>query len=112
EYSRHECTAPERSLALYIPAGITDAGYNNTPAGYRCHVIKQKEQQKNGDCVEQDVREMMTACFQSKQLTIEHVRDRCERMPVARVSVSERPRDAAQRQAACDDRIAVNVRFI
>ena len=92
---------------------------NGKQCRYKCaapdatsHVAEQEEKQKSRDRVEQDIREMMTAGSQSKELAIEHVRNRGERMPVARVSVSERPRDAAQRQAACDDRIAVNVRFI
>ncbi len=47
--------------------------------------------------------------FQSEKLTIEHVRNRCERMPVVRMNVRERPDDILPRHAALDLTILADV---
>ena len=47
--------------------------------------------------------------FQSEKLTIEHVRNRRERMPVVRMNVCERPDDILPRHAALDLTIFADV---
>ena len=90
EHRRDKCAAPEHSG----------------------HIAEHKKQQKYGDGVEQNVDEMVPASFEPEQLTIEHVRNCRERMPVERVRVRESPRDSAQAQPTRHDRISVNVSLI
>jgi hypothetical protein len=76
------------------------------------HFAEQNKEQEHGSCVKQNVREMMPACLQSKQLAIYHVRNGGKWMPIERMAVRERPNDSRQRHTACDDRISVNVSSI
>ena len=48
----------------------------------RSHLPQRQEKQNGGERVEENVREMVTACFEIKQLAIVHVRNDRERMPV------------------------------
>ena len=57
--------------------------------------VAQKNQKQNyGNRVQQDIYEMMTARFEIKNLTVEHVRNDRERMPVIGLGIDERPRQA------------------
>src|ERR1700680_5155602 len=42
---------------------------------------------------------MMSARIQSIELTVQHVRDRCQRMPVSRMGVSKRPNNTVGSEA-------------
>jgi hypothetical protein len=46
--------------------------------------------------VQQNIGEMVAAGFESVELTIDHVRDDRERMPIARLRVNESPRQSIQ----------------
>ena len=63
------------------------------------HFSEQEKEQENGNRVENDVREMMSAGFQSKNLTIQHVRHRSERGPVTDVMMREHPGYSVKREA-------------
>jgi hypothetical protein len=62
--------------------------------------------------VQEDIREMMSAGIEPKELAIEHVGDRRQRMPVPGVAVRERPNDSGQCETAGYDRIFIDVNVI
>src|ERR1041384_3229197 len=76
------------------------------------HWLQKNKQQNGGDCMEKHVGEMMPARLQPEQLTIEHVRERGQRMPVARVRVRKRPDHIAEAQSSAHDRVLVDVNVI
>ena len=49
-----------------------------------------KEKQNRGDRVQQNICKMVAASFEIVELTVDHVRDDREGMPVGSVSVDER----------------------
>ena len=55
---------------------------------------------------------MMRAWIHAEQLTIEHVRNRRERVPVLRMNVRERPRNAPPRQSRAHMRVVEHVKRI
>jgi len=55
--------------------------------------------------VEKNINEMMAGRIQSKHLAIQHVRDRCQRMPVPRMSMAKRPGDPVKAETALHDGI-------
>jgi len=59
--------------------------------------------------LEEDVREVMVASVQTVKLTIQHVRQRGERMPVFGMRMRECPDKSVACQAAADLRVLVNV---
>jgi hypothetical protein len=54
----------------------------------------------------------MSAGIEPKELAIEHVGNRRQRMPVPRVAVRERPSDSGQCETAGYDRIFIDVNVI
>jgi hypothetical protein len=62
--------------------------------------------------VKKEIREMMSAGIESKELAVEHVRNCRQWMPVSRVAVRERPNDSGQRQAAGYGRVFIDVNVI
>src|ERR1051326_7931536 len=76
------------------------------------HLLPKNKQQNGGDCMEEHAGEMMPARLQPEQLTIEHVRERGQRMPVARVRVRKRPDHIAEAQSSAHNRVLVDVNVI
>src|ERR1043166_1899818 len=76
------------------------------------HLPQKNKQQNGGDCMEEHAGEMMPARLQPEQLTVEHVRERGQRMPVARVRVRKRPDHIAEAQSSAHDRVLVDVNVI
>ena len=115
EHRRDKSAAPEADINV-VATGLWPVHVSTPHRGVATadlgHVVKDKKKQQHGDGVEQNVREMMADGSKSKQLAIDHVRNRRERMPVPRVAVRERPSDSAQCQPARHDRISVNVSLI
>jgi len=54
----------------------------------------------------------MRAWIHAEQLAIEHVRNRRERVPVLRMNVRERPRNAPPRQARAHVRVVEHIKRI
>ena len=77
-----------------------------------CHLSQHEKQQDDSDGVQKDVGEMMPGRLQSVQLTIEHVRNGRERVPVAGYRVRKSPGDAFQRKPCGDLCILINVLWI
>src|SRR5207247_5581748 len=71
-----------------------------------------EKQQDDSDGVQKDIGEMMPGRLQSVQLTIEHVRNGREWVPVAGYRVRKSPRDAFQRKPCGDLCILINVLWI
>src|SRR4029077_15040440 len=77
-----------------------------------CHLSQHAKQQDDSDVVQKNVGEMMAGRLQSVQLTIEHVRNGGERVPVTGDRVRKSPRDPFQRKACGDLCILINVLWI
>jgi hypothetical protein len=60
-----------------------------TPPHRVGHLQHHTKQQKDRDNMQDDVGKVMAASIQAVYLAVQHVRQRCERMPVARVGASE-----------------------
>ena len=73
---------------------------------------EQNKKQHRRDAVEKDVHQVMRARVHAEQLTIEHVRHRCERVPVLGMNMSESPRDPAPRQPCSHVRVVEHVKRI
>ena len=82
------------------------------PARTTRHVAKHEKEQDDRNRVQEDIREMMSAGLEPKELAIEHVGNRRQRMPVPRVAVPERPNDSGQGEAAGYDRVFIDVDVI
>jgi hypothetical protein len=80
-----------------------------SPARTTRHVAKHEKEQDDRNCVKKDIREMMSAGIEPKELAVEHVRNCRQRMPVPRVAVPERPNDSGQCEAAGYDRVFIDV---
>jgi hypothetical protein len=63
------------------------------------HPLEQEKEQNGRDRVQHDIREIMSACIEPKELAIKHVRNRRQRMPVPRVIMCERPNNSGQCEA-------------
>src|SRR5690242_7388404 len=83
--------------------------HESAPPQSAGHFPKNKKEKNNGESVKSDVAEMMSGGFQPVKLTIEHVRDPGERMPIGRVSLSERPTNPGQAYPTANLRIFVDV---
>ncbi len=83
-----------------------------SPARTTRHVAKHKKEQDDRNCVQNNIREMMSAGIEPEELAVEHVGNRRQRMPVPRVAVCERPNDSGQCKAAGYDRIFIDVDVI
>jgi len=75
-------------------------------------LAKHEKEQDDSNCVKKDIGEMMSAGIEPKELAIEHVGNRRQRMPVSRVAVRERPNNSGQREAAGYDRAFIDVNVI
>jgi hypothetical protein len=62
--------------------------------------------------VPENVDQMVRAGIQAEQLSIEHVRNRSEGMPVLGMHVRERPRDSVPAEPRSHVRVVVNVKRI
>ena len=83
-----------------------------SPARTTRHLAKHEKEQDDRTCVKDDIGEMMSAGIEPKELAIEHVGNRRQRMPVSRVAVRERPNNSGQREAAGYDRVFIDVNVI
>ena len=72
ENGRGECARPERAR----------------------HLLKRKKQQNRPGAVQQHIDKMMPSRLESKELAVQHVRHRCERVPVLRMNMRECPKNA------------------
>jgi uncharacterized protein YoaH (UPF0181 family) len=77
-----------------------------------CHLLKHEKQQNNRNRVQQQIDEMMAAGLEAEQLAIEHVRERGERVPVARMRVGERPGNVTERKASAYGRVVSDINWI
>jgi hypothetical protein len=59
--------------------------------------------------VEEDTGKVVPACLQSVQLTIEHVCDCCQRVPVFRVNVGKCPGNVGEVEATGDSCVLIDV---
>src|SRR6266487_3585353 len=73
------------------------------------HSLQGKEEKDRRDCVQEDIGKMMPACFQPIQLTVQHVCDRRQRMPVFSMNMSECPGNTAYVKAAGYPGILINL---
>src|SRR4051812_14706456 len=84
-------------------------GGEGAPAGRAGKSHESMEEQQHRAGVQENVRKMMPARRETKELAIEHVRERRERMPVLRVNVRECPAQRVRTQATGDGGILINV---
>ncbi len=73
------------------------------------HLPQYKKQKNDGHRVQKHVSEMMPGRIESVELAIQHVRNRCQRVPVTGCRMRKGPRDPCQRQPCGDVRIRVNI---
>jgi hypothetical protein len=73
------------------------------------HLSQYEKQQDDSDGVQKNVAEMVPGRLQAVQLTIKHVRNGRERVPVTAYLVCKSPRDPFQRKACCNVCILINV---
>lgn len=90
EHGSHECAWPKRTR----------------------HLFEHEEKQQHRYCVQQGISEVMAAGLDSKQLAVEHVRNRRERMPIPRMRMGKRAECAGQRKSSVDDRVLININMI
>src|SRR5579871_3119759 len=67
--------------------------YDSAGPESRRHFSQGQKQQYDRGSMEQDTCQMVAASMQSIELAVQHVRNPRERVPVARISVRERPLD-------------------
>lgn len=78
----------------------------------RGKILQPNEKQKRGDCMEQNIRQVMATRFEIENLAIDHVRDERERMPVACLDIDERPGQTVKRYPLLHQCVSVNVRLV
>src|SRR5207245_7374768 len=83
-----------------------------SPARTTRHLAKHEKEQDDSNHVQHNIGEMMSAGIEPKELAIEHVGDRRQRMPVSRVAMRERRNNSGQREAAGYDRVFIDVNVI
>src|SRR5713226_3288847 len=76
------------------------------------HRKKNQEKQNCSDVVQQNIREMVAARFQSINLTIRHVAQGRKRMPKTGVAMSEQPLEPLAGQSSANVRIFVDVMVV
>ena len=81
------------------------------PKGSGSRVQQRKQQQHHGR-MQQHVDQMVPCRIESEQLAIQHVRNRCQRMPISRVRFSECRNDAARRYTRGDPWIVINISLV
>jgi len=64
-----------------------------------CYFIQNKKQQKRVCNMKQEIYKMMRTGIHSEQLTVQHVRYPCQRMPVGGVKGGTRPNEVVRRQS-------------
>jgi len=75
-------------------------------------LLQQNKKQHCSDAVEKDVHPMVRAWIHSKQLAIEHVRNRRERMPVSRMSMGKCADYAIHRKSSGDGGVFIHIHMI
>src|SRR4051812_47798676 len=86
-----------------------DSRHKSTSPEMTGHRAQQREEQQHRTGMKQDVCEMVSGRIQAEELTIEHVGKRGERVPIARMWMSERAPDALGGEASADHRILGDV---
>ena len=86
-----------------------DSGDKRTCPYRGRHFFQGQKKQNRGEAMQQHAHKMMPAGPEAEQLTIHHVRNRRERMPVLRMNVRERPSNAVPAQAGANVRVLDHV---
>ena len=76
------------------------------------HLCEQNKKQNRGEAVPEHIDQMLRARIQAEQLTIQHVRDRGQRMPVLGVDVGEGPTNSGPTYARTHVGVVVNIQRI
>ena len=79
------------------------------PPGRARHLPEGKEKEKNANRVQEHIDEMITAGVKTKDLRVEHERDRSQRVPVTDQRMREGPLQSLPCEAVTDRGILVNV---
>ena len=79
------------------------------PPGRARHLPEGKEKEKNANRVQEHIDEMIAAGVKTKDLRVEHERDRSQRMPVTDQRMREGPLQSLPCEAVTDRGILVNV---
>src|SRR6266542_4774395 len=77
-----------------------------------CHLSHHEKQEDDSDGEQKIDDEVIPGRLQSVQLTIQHVRNDCQRVPISTNSVCECPPYVLQRKAPRYFRIIVNIEFV
>ena len=83
-----------------------------SPARTAGHLPEHEKEQHDGDRVQQDIGEVMSASLQPVQLAVEHVRNRRERMPVSRMSMGKCADYAIHRKSSGDGGVFIHIHMI
>src|SRR4030095_11473149 len=76
------------------------------------HLSQYEKQEDDSDAVQKNICEMMSGRLQTVQLTIQHVRNDRERMPVTTYSVRKGPKHALRRKPCGDLSVLVNILWV
>ena len=79
------------------------------PPGRARHLPEDKEEEKNANRVQEHIDEMIAAGVKTKDLGVQHERDRSQRVPVTDQRMREGPLQSLPCQAITDRGILVNV---
>ena len=85
-----------------------DRGHESAGPKLAGHLPNNEEQRDRRGGVEQHVGEMMPPRAQAEELAIEHVRQHCQRIPLATRPIGQRPPNSLARQARGDMTVSVN----
>src|SRR4029077_8054114 len=113
----HKKHATEHILALRDPRNGFDSqrmdrknrGNKRTAPRCSCHFLRDEKKKDRSDRVQYDVSEMVPPSLQSKQLAIQHVRDRSKWMQIPAVRMGQGPENTARGYACNYFRIFENI---
>ena len=83
-----------------------------SPARTAGHLPEHEKEQHDGDRVQQDIGEVMSASLQPVQLAVQHVRNCRQRVPVSRMTMDKSADDTVARKASRDRGVFVNIYVI
>src|SRR6266404_2966958 len=76
------------------------------------HLQQYQKQQDDCDGLQDNICKVMATCVGAPQLAVQHMRQSCQRMPIAGMLAAERVNSAGNGQPISDERIRVNVGII
>ena len=108
---QHEEYTTEHVLALSHPCDRFNVQRMNGKQGGdkgalpKCagHLSEHEKEQQHCYCMKKNIREMMTTGVETKQLAVDHVRERRERVPIGCMTMRESPNQPLCTQAIPDN---------